>query len=123
MFNDSVRFPFNFVNRRGIPLIESSSVTSDETNAIINISNNAFRFLETRGIFLFRLNTEIPAAAAALPIVFSWTGWNGQDRTQPLTLVDSAPATATQITGPGVYIIYYDKSANLLQLMTFGVAA
>lgn len=120
---DSVRFPFNFVNRRGIPLIESSSVTSNTTNAIVTITDNAFRFLETRGVFLFRLNTEIPTDAATLPIIFSWTGWNGQVRTQALTLVGGDPATATQVSGPGVYLIYYDKSANLLQLMTVGNVA
>lgn len=123
MFNDSVKYPFNFVNRRGIPLIESSSVTTDDTNAIINISNNAFRFLETRGIFLFRLNTEIPTAAATLPIIFSWTGLNGQSRTQSLTIVGGDPATATQLSGTGVYIIYYDKSANILQLISVGNVA
>lgn len=120
MFNDSVRFPFNYANRRGIALIESSSVSSDETNAIITVSNNVFDHMETRGIFLFRLNTEIPADAAALPILFSWTSWNGQTRTQALTLVGGDPATATQVSGTGVYLIYYDKNANLLQLLTVG---
>lgn len=117
---NEVVYPFNFANRRGIPLIESSSVTSDTTNAIINISNGTFRNLEERGVFLFRLTTAIPTAAAALPIIFSWTGINNVVRTQALTLVNGADATATQVTGPGVYLIYYDKNSNLLQLMTTG---
>lgn len=117
---NQVVFPFNFANRRGIPLIESSSVTSDTTNAIITISDRAFRNLEERGVFLFRLTTAIPTAAATLPIVFSWTGCNGVVRTQALTLVNNVAATATQVTGPGVYLVYYDKNSNLLQLMTTG---
>lgn len=113
-------YPFNFANKRGIPLIESSSVTSDTTNAIININSGTFNNLEDRGIFLFRLTSEIPTAAAALPIIFSWNGFNGVTRTQPLTIVGGTNATATQVTGTGVYIIYYDKTSNVLQLLTTG---
>ena len=117
---NQVVYPFNFANRRGIPLIESSTVTSDTTNAIVTIANGTFKNLEERGVFLFRLTTAIPTAAAALPIIFSWTGWSGTARTQALTLVNGAEATATQVTGPGVYLVYYDKTSNLLQLMTTG---
>lgn len=115
MFGATTNYPFNFANRFGIPMIESAGVTSDGTNAIIRIPNRAFRFLNGTGKILFRLNTAIPGDAASLPILFSSGNF-----TQPLTLVGGAAATGEQMTGAGVYDIYYDKGGNLLQLMTFG---
>ena len=78
MFGATTNFPFNFANRVGIPMIESNSVTSDGTNAIINIPNRAFK---------------------------------------------GDSATGEQMTGPGVYLIYYAKGSNLMQLMTYGPTA
>ena len=111
--------PFSFPssNRAGIPLIESRSVTSDGTNAIITIANNTFIRLPDRGIILLRVDTAIPTDAASLPIVISSNG-----ETRPLTLAGGANATAAQITGAGVYQIFYSKRANVLQLMTVGGA-
>lgn len=118
MFGATTNFPFNFANRVGIPMIESNSVTSNGTNAIINIPNRAFKFLNGTGLILFRLNTAIPTDAASLPILFSSNNF-----TQPLTLVGGGSATGEQMTGPGVYLIYYAKGSNLMQLMTYGPAA
>lgn len=119
MIPNSVVYPFNFVNRRGISLIESSAVTADTENVAITIANRAFRYLDDRGVFLFRLNQAIPTDAAALPIVFSWSGFT-QTFTQPLTVVGGDAATGAQLTGTGVYLVYYDKASNTLQLMTVG---
>lgn len=111
-------FPFPYSNRIGIPLIESGSITSDGTNAIITIPNNTFARLASRGILLLKITAAIPTGAEALPIVISSNG-----ETRPLTLAGSANATGTQITGIGVYQIFYDKAANTLQLMTIGEPA
>ena len=111
-------YPFPYSNRAGIPLIESRSITSDGTNAIITIANNTFARLANRGILLLRVTSAIPTEAAALPIVISSNG-----ETRPLILAGGANATGTQITGIGVYQIFYDKCANTLQLMTVGGAA
>jgi hypothetical protein len=44
-----------------------------------------------------------------LPILFS-----SNEFTQPLTLVGGTAATGTDFSAVGVYIIYYDKNANLM---------
>jgi hypothetical protein len=116
MFGATTNYPFNFANRNGIPMIESSSVTVTDTNVVIGIPNRAFRFLNGTGLILFRLNTEL--TNTTLPILFS-----SNEFTQPLTLVGGANATGAQIAGPGVYLIYYAKGSNLMQLLTFDVAA
>ena len=110
MFGATTNYPFNFANKMGIPMIESNSVNVTDTNVVINIPNRAFRFLSGTGLILFRLNTEI--TNTTLPILFS-----SNEFTQPLTLVGGTAATGTDISAVGVYIIYYDKNANLMQLL------
>lgn len=112
----TTNFPFNFVNRNGIPLIESSNITVNDDNVTITIANRAFRWLNQKGIILFRLNQVIPEGSDSLPILFS-----SNDFTQPLTLVGGVAATEEQLEGIGVYLIYYDKDANLFQLLTNGI--
>lgn len=118
MFGASTNYPFNFANRNGIPMIESNSVSVTDTNVIINIPNRAFRFLNGTGLILFRLNTVIPESAASLPILLASNNF-----TQPLTLVGGEAATGEQMSGVGVYQIYYAKCSNTMQLMTFGPTA
>lgn len=118
MFGATTNYPFNFANRLGIPLIESTNITVNADNVVIGIPKRAFRFLNGNGVILFRLNTALPDDAGTLPILFA-----SNEFTQPLTVVGGEAATAEQLSGTGVYLIYYDKNANVLQLMTFGVPA
>lgn len=117
-FGATTNYPFNFANRNGLPMIESTNVTVNESNVVIGIPRRAFRLLDNNGLMLFRLNTALPASAGTLPILFA-----SNEFTQSLTLAGGAQATAEQLVGPGIYLIYYDKSSNLLQLMTTGVSA
>lgn len=118
MFGATTNYPFNFSNRNGFPMIESTNIVVNDTNVVIGIPKRAFRFLSNNDVILFRLNTALPETAGTLPILFASNGF-----TQPLTLVGGEAATAEQLTGVGVYLIYYDKNANLLQLMTYGTPA
>ena len=111
MFGATTNYPFNFANRNGIPMLESTSVEITSTNVIINLPNRAFRFLNGTGLILFRLNTEI--TNTSLPILFS-----SNEFTQPLTMVGGVNATGADIASVGIYLIYYDKNANLMQLMS-----
>lgn len=117
MWGATTNYPFNFANRSGIPMIESANITVNTDNVVIGIPRRAFRSLPNNGLILFRLNTALPEDAGTLPILFA-----SNEFTQSLTLVSGESATAEQLTGTGVYLIYYDKSCNLLQLMTVGEA-
>ena len=115
----STNFPFNFANRNGIPLIEASGIEVTDTNVVISLPRRAFRFLNDKGIILFRMTQAIPAATTqTLPVVFS-----SSDFTQPLTNIGGTPITVAQVSGTGVYLIYYDKGANLMQLVTTTIPA
>lgn len=118
MFGATTNYPFNFANRNGIPMIESTAVTVNTADVTITIPKRAFRLLNGTGLVLFRLNSAIPTSASALPIIFS-----SGDYTQPLTLIGGTAATEVQLSGTGVYLIYYAKDINLLQLISIGTAA
>lgn len=118
MFGATTNYPFNFANRFGFPMIESANVTVNTSDVVIGIPRRAFRMLNNNGVILFRLNTALPEGAGTLPILFA-----SNEFTQPLTLVGGEAATAAQLTGTGIYLIYYDKNCNLLQLLTTGPAA
>lgn len=86
----STNYPFNFSNRRGIPLIETSSISVTDDNVVINIPNRSFRWLNDKGIILLRLNQAIPdGTTGTLPVLFS-----SNDFTQPLTNVGGTAITA-----------------------------
>ena len=109
----TTNYPFNFSNRRGIPLIESTQVTADTTNVTVTLPNRVFRGLNDKGLALFKLNQSIPESANTLPIVFS-----SNDYTQPLTNIGGTAVTGETVISTGVYLLYYDKNANLMQLLT-----
>ena len=86
----TTNYPFNFSNRRGIPMLESTSVTVTADNVVLNLPNRAFRWLNSKGVILFRLNQSIPeGTTGTLPVVFS-----SNDFTQQLTNIGGTAITA-----------------------------
>lgn len=104
--------PFNIVNRRGIAEVASSSVAVNADNVVFSFPNHAFFGGYYKGLVLIRLS-EIPTGTTGtLPVVFSTNGV-----TQAVTTQGGDPLTVEDVAGAGVYLFYYDKSTNLLQLM------
>lgn len=118
MNNGVTSYPANFANTRGIPMIASTSVTVGTDNVVIGIPSNAFRGLANSGLIAFRLTQAVPAGGAALPVVFSSNNF-----TNTVTVLGGGAATGANITPTGVYLVWYDKSANLIQLITTAPAA
>lgn len=115
----STQYPFNFCNRRGIPMIETTSVTVGTDNVVLALPNRVFRWLNDKGVVLLRLNQSIPTGTTdTLPIVFS-----ANEFTQPLTNLGGEAITVAQMPSTGVYMIYYDKGSNLMQLLTTQIPA
>jgi len=109
----TTNYPGNFSNVRGIPMIASTSVEVTTDNVVIGIPRRAFRGLADSGVFAFRLTQEIPAGGSALPVVFS-----SNEFLQTLTVVGGTAATGAQITPAGIYLVWYDKCASSMQLLT-----
>ena len=106
--------PFFFSNRRGVPKIDVQSVNVTATNVEFVLPNNAFRFLAENGLVLIRVGVAIPTGTAGtLPIVFK-----SNDSTQAVTDVGSSEVTAADQPSTGVYLYFYDKTGNVMQLLS-----
>lgn len=106
--------PFFFSNRRGVPKVDVQSVTVTDANVQFTLPNNAFRFLPESGLVLIRMGIAIPTGTTAtLPLAFA-----SNDATQVITDVGGTELTVADLPSTGVYLFYYDKSANLMQLLS-----
>lgn len=105
--------PINYMsNINGIPRIESNNVTVG-TSSVVFALNTRLSFVRFNGLVLIKLNQAIPSGTTAtLPIVV--TSANGD---VPLVKVGGDAVTVADITGIGVYLLYYDNASNTLQAL------
>ena len=110
------RFPFQYVNINGIPTIESRSVT-------VNADTVDFKFNPDwdrrpfRGLLLVYLSEAIPeGTTTTLPIRFSMAG-----TTSNVTVAGGGNLTVADLPGVGVYLVYYDRMTDTLQLLNTAV--
>lgn len=105
-------FPYQYVNINGIPTIKSQSVTVSETSVDFKFRPD-FDRRPFRGLILVYLSEEIPTGTTTtLPIRFSMAG-----TTSNVTLAGGDNLTVADLLGVGVYLLYYDRMADTLQLI------
>lgn len=111
MINPLVRF----VNRTGFPCIESASISSDGTTSTITFDNHRLIQGGFSGGFWVRIPQTIVTGTDV--VQFTITGVSGS--TLPLFLSGGEQATLADIitTGGGVFLCFYDRPANRLQLI------
>ena len=106
-------FPFQYVNIRGIPTIQARSVVVSETSVDYKF-NPDWNSRPFRGLLLVYLAEAIPeGTTGTLPVRFSMAG-----TTSNVTLPGGTNLTASQLTGTGVYLFYYDRFSDTLQLLS-----
>lgn len=99
------------VNINGIPTLSSLSVTVSTTQVAFDFNNHRNVGSPFRGLLIVRLAQAIPEGAAdTLPIVFT----SGGSNPQPLTKENGDPVLVSDITGTGVYILWYESQTNTL---------
>ena len=106
------RFPFQYININGIPTLEVRRISVSETSVDFqfrpDFDNNPFR-----GLLLIYVPEVIPeGTTTTLPIRFSMAG-----NTQNVTVAGGDNLTVADFEGVGVYLVYYDRYANILQLI------
>lgn len=107
-------YPFNFVNKRGIPTVESVSVSVGTDNVVFSFAPHSFANIWGRGLVLINLAQAIPTdTTGTLPIVFETNGIQ-----QNVIANGGGNVTVADFTGVGVYLFYYDKASNTLQQLT-----
>lgn len=103
------------VNRGGIPAIRSLSVAVTATQVSFDFNNYRTVGAPFRGLMVVNLAQAIPAGTTTtLPIVFTSDGSNAK----ALTTLNGVAVTAADITGTGVYLVWYESQTDTLQLLT-----
>ena len=107
-------YPFQYVNRRGIPVLKTTGVTVNTADVVFSFPNHAFANSWYRGIVLVELAQAVPAGTpGTLPVLFETNG-----QTKNLTTYNGANVTVSDIPGTGVFQLWYEKQTDTLQLMT-----
>lgn len=105
-------WPYQYVNQRGIPTIQSRSVTVSETSVDFRF-NPDWNSRPFRGLLLVYLADEIPEGTTdTLPIRFSMAG-----TTSNVTVAGGDNLTVADLPGVGVYLFYYDRMSDELQIL------
>ena len=106
------RWPFQYTNINGIPAIQSrgANVTADAVTFSFrpDWDRNPFR-----GLILVNIADEIPdGTTTTLPVLFTMAG-----NTTNVTVAGGDNLTVADFSGTGVYLVYYDRLSNVLQLI------
>lgn len=107
------RFPYQYSNINGIPCLEVRKISVSDTTVDFQFNpdwdRNPFR-----GLLLINVPDAIPTGTTTtLPIRFSMAG-----NTQNLTIAGGDSVTVADFAGVGVYLVYYDRISNVLQLIS-----
>lgn len=104
-----------YTNRNGIPALRSLSVNVTTTDVQYDFNNHRNVGSPFRGLIIINLAQTIPAGTTGtLPIVFTSGGGNSQ----ALTGYNGEAITVADITGTGIYIVWFESSTNTLQLVS-----
>ena len=107
-------FPYQMINTRGIATIESTAVNVTTTEVTFTFNSDSPMPTPFRGLLVVRLAQAIPAGTTTtLPIVFT----SVRNGAQNVTTYNGANVTVADIPGTGVYLFYYDRLTNVLQLI------
>lgn len=108
-------YPYQFINTRGIPTVETTGVSVGTDAVTFQFKNHAAFNTPFRGLLLVKIGQEIPAGTTAtLPIRFT----SEVGGTNNVTTTGGANLTVAGIPGTGVYLFYYDRLTDVLQVIT-----
>lgn len=103
------------VNRGGIPALRSLSVAVSATQVSFDFNNYRNVGIPFRGLLVINLAQAIPTGTATtLPIVFTSDGGNAK----AVTTLNGEAVTVAEVTGTGVYLMWYESQTDTLQLLT-----
>ena len=105
------RFPYQYSNINGIPRIKSRGVTVG-TETVDYKFNPDWDRNPFSGLLIVYL-TDLPeGTTTTLPVRFVMA-----DNTVNVTLAGGENATVADLPNPGVFLVFYDRIDNILQLI------
>ena len=106
------RFPWQYCNINGLPTIKTQTVTVSDTAVTYKFAPD-FDGRPFRGLILVYISEAIPTGTTTtLPIQFSMAG-----TTSNVTVAGGATVTVADLPGVGIYLVYFDRWADTLQLI------
>ncbi len=108
---EMARFPQQYSNINGIPCLKSRNVTvgTESVNYTFNPDWDKNPF---RGLLLVYL-VDLPTGTTdTLPVTLTMAG-----NTANLTLPGGTNATVADVANPGIFLVFYDRFDNILQLI------
>lgn len=109
-------WPFQYINQRGIPTIQSRSVLVSDTSVDFKF-NPDWNSRPFRGLLLVNLSEAVPeGTTATLPVRFSMAG-----TTSNVTVAGGENLTVADLPGVGIYLFYYDRLTDELQILNTAV--
>ena len=106
------KFPWQYVNINGVPTIKTRAVVVSDTAVTFKFAPD-FDGRPFRGLILVYISEAIPTGTTAtLPIQFSMAG-----TTSNVTVAGGATVTVADLPGVGIYLVYFDRWADTLQLI------
>lgn len=111
------RFPWQYVNISGIPTIKTRAVVVSDTGVTFKFAPD-FDGRPFRGLILVYISEAIPeGTTTTLPIQFSMAG-----TTSNITFAGGANVTVADLPGVGIYLVYFDRWADTLQMLSLSPA-
>ena len=105
-------FPYQYINVRGIPTIKTQTVVVSDTAVTFKFAPD-FDGRPFRGLILVYVSEAIPdGTTTTLPVQFSMAG-----TTSNVTVAGGANVTVADLPGVGIYLVYFDRWADTLQLI------
>lgn len=110
----------NFVNQRGIPTLETVGNTLTTTGSTYSFNSHPAFSLVFQGVFIVKVSGTPTAPSTAVPIYFDSAGVNNSS----IAVTNAAGTALTTATWPGdgVYMFFYDKTTNILRLLTGNIS-
>ena len=106
------RFPYQYINVNGIPTIKTQAVVVSDTAVTYKFAPD-FDGRPFRGLILVYISEPIPeGTTTTLPVQFSMAG-----TTSNVTTAGGANVTVADLPGVGIYLVYFDRSADTLQVL------
>ena len=106
------KFPYQYCNISGIPTIKTQTVVVSDTAVTYKFAPD-FDGRPFRGLILVYISEAIPeGTTTTLPVQFSMAG-----TTSNVTVAGGATVTVADLPGVGIYLVYFDRWADTLQLI------
>ena len=106
------KFPFQYCNINGLPTIKTQTVVVSDTAVTFKFAPD-FDGRPFRGLILVYISEAIPTGTTTtLPVQFSMAG-----TTSNVTVAGGANVTVADLPGIGIYLVYFDRWADTLQLI------